>query len=415
MSIFTINLHQAVYSLSDALDLVGVTHIHHGKRVAYMAAECGKFLNWPSQRLDDLYVAAMLHDCGVSKTIVHSNLTQMEWENENEHCVLGESLLKQCEPLAYLSGVIRHHHAHWSVLQHLDLPIEVKLAANCIFLADRVDILTVVAMGKQPNILLCRDDITAQIVARKGDWFCPEFVDAFVNVAVSEAFWFCLEREQVDAYALTWTAHESKRQVDFKDVRSLVNLFSFIVDAKSPFTAEHSIGVGRLARYLGEQMELPEKSCDTLELAGLLHDLGKLRVPDQYIEKPGRLTQQEYSMVQRHSFDTYNVLKNIPGFEEVALWTSQHHERLDGSGYPYHLCEAALSLEARIVAVADVFQAVSQNRPYRNAMPPDEVLGVLQEDAAAGKLDKQVVACVEKNLGTCWHIAIDTSDTAVPV
>jgi HD-GYP domain-containing protein (c-di-GMP phosphodiesterase class II) len=403
-----------VYSLSDALDLVGVTHIHHGKRVAYMAAECGKCLNWTPQQLDDLYVAAMLHDCGVSKTIVHSNLKRMEWENENEHCVLGEALLRQCEPLAYLSSVIRHHHTHWAVLQHLDLPMEVKLAANCIYLADRADILTVAAMESQANILLCREDVTAQILARKGDWFCPELVDAFVNVAVSEAFWFCLEREQVDSYALTWNAHESKREVDFKVVRSLVNLFSFIVDAKSPFTAEHSIGVGRLARYLGQQMQLPEKSCDTLELAGLLHDLGKLRVPDQYIEKPGRLTQQEYSMVQRHSFDTYNVLKNIPGFEEVALWTSQHHERLDGSGYPYHLCEAALSLEARIVAVADVFQAVSQNRPYRNAMPPDEVIAVLQEDAAAGKLDRQVVACVEKHLDICWHIAIDTLDTAMP-
>jgi HD-GYP domain-containing protein (c-di-GMP phosphodiesterase class II) len=398
-----------VYSLSDALDLVGVTHIHHGKRVAYMAVECGKFLKWTAPRLDDLYVAAMLHDCGVSKTIVHSNLTQMEWENENEHCELGEALLKQCAPLAYLSSVIRHHHTHWSVLQHLDLPLDVKLAANCIYLTDRVDILTVVAMENQPNILLCREDITAQIVARKGDWFCPELVDAFVNVAVSEAFWFCLEREQVDSYALTRTEHERKCQVDFKDVRSLVNLFSYIVDAKSPFTAEHSIGVGRLARYLGEQMELPEKSCDTLELAGLLHDLGKLRVPDQYIEKPGRLTPQEYSLVQRHSFDTYNVLKNIPGFEEIALWTSQHHERLDGSGYPYHLCDAALSLEARIVAVADVFQALSQDRPYRSAMQPAEVLGVLQEDAEAGKLDKQVVASVEKHLETCWHIAIDTS------
>jgi HD-GYP domain-containing protein (c-di-GMP phosphodiesterase class II) len=239
-------------------------------------------------------------------------------------------------------------------------------------------------------------------------------VDAFVNVAVSEAFWFCLEREQVDSYASTWTERERKCRVDFKDVRSLVNLFSYIVDAKSPFTAEHSIGVGRLARYLGEQMKLSEKSCDTLELAGLLHDLGKLRVPDKYIEKPGRLTQQEYSLVQRHSFDTYNILKNIPGFEEVALWTSQHHERLDGSGYPYHLCDAALSLEARIVAVADVFQALSQNRPYRTAMQPAAVLEVLQEGACAGKLDKNVVASVEKNLEACWHKAIDTIDTAIP-
>lgn len=414
MSTFIINLHQAVYSLSDALDLVGVTHIHHGKRVAYMAAEVGKLLKWATPQLDDLYVAAMLHDCGVSKTIVHSCLTQLEWENENEHCVLGESLLKQCEPLAHLSGVIRYHHTHWAELQKMDLPLALKWAANCIHLTDRVDVLTVVAMKEQADILMCKDDVIAQIVALKNEWFCPELVDAFVEVAASEAFWFCLESEHVDAYASTWTEREKKTQVEFKDLRSLVNLFSFVVDAKSPYTAEHSKGVGRLARYLGEQMQLPERSCDTLELAGLLHDLGKLRVPDKYIEKPSRLTLQEYSLVQRHSFDTYNILKRIPGFEEVALWTSQHHERLDGSGYPYHLSEAALSLEARIVAVADVFQALSQDRPYRGAMQPAQVLCVLQEGATAGKLDKQVVACVQAHLESCWHVAIDTASVSSP-
>src|SRR3970040_1734893 len=103
MSTYNINLHEAVYSLSDALDLVGVTHIHHGKRVAFIASECGKHLGWSGARLDDLFQAAILHDSGVSKTTVHAKLAQMEWEHEAEHCRTGAELLAGCSLLKHLS------------------------------------------------------------------------------------------------------------------------------------------------------------------------------------------------------------------------------------------------------------------------------------------------------------------------
>jgi HD-GYP domain-containing protein (c-di-GMP phosphodiesterase class II) len=149
-----------------------------------------------------------------------------------------------------------------------------------------------------------------------------------------------------------------------------------------------------------------------LELAGLLHDLGKLRVPDELLEKPGKLTHDEYSNVQRHSFDTYNILKNIHGFEDIALWAGQHHERINGSGYPYHLTAAQLSLEARIVAVADVFQALAQNRPYRKALEPEVIAAMLNEEMLKGKLDAEIVAMVLKNLHICWQASLAYSSIA---
>jgi response regulator RpfG family c-di-GMP phosphodiesterase len=182
MSTFHINLHQAIYSLSDALDLVGVTHIHHGKRVAYMAAECGRHLGWTGKRLDDLFVAAMLHDCGVSKTIIHSRLAQLEWENEKDHCEIGAGLLRNCPPLARLADPVRFHHTHWSALKDLNLPLEIKLAANCIYMVDRVDILTLSTLKDQSNILLGRDATRQTILERRGDWFCEELVDAIMQV-----------------------------------------------------------------------------------------------------------------------------------------------------------------------------------------------------------------------------------------
>jgi HD-GYP domain-containing protein (c-di-GMP phosphodiesterase class II) len=407
MSKFNINLHEAVYSLSDALDLVGVTHIHHGKRVAYMAAECGKQMGWKRPRMDDLFQAAILHDCGVSKTIVHSRLAQFEWEKEGDHCKIGAVLLNSCPLLEHLAPVIRYHHTHWSELKDMDLPEEVKLAANCIYMVDRVDVLSLGFLVDQSNLLLGREEIRKKIAEKRGDWFCPELVDAFMRISRSEAFWLSLENEHVSGYVSVWLSDTTVREMDFEELRSVVRIFSYIVDAKSPFTKSHSDGVARLARYLGEAFALSEESCEMLELAGLLHDIGKLRQPDELLDKPGKLTPEEYAHIQRHSFDTYTILKNIKGLEKVTQWAALHHERADGSGYPYHLDTGTLALEARIVAVADVFQALAQKRPYRDPLQPDEIMEILNEMVDDGKLDRSVVMRVDQDLESCWRTALD--------
>ncbi len=406
MSVYEINLHEAIYSLSDALDLVGVTHIHHGKRVAYMATECGKRMGWQGARLDDLFQAAILHDCGVSRTVVHAQLAQFEWEKEADHCKIGAELLASCSLLHHLATTILHHHTHWSELARLDFPDEVKLAANCIYMVDRVDVLSLGVMSEGKDILLGKQEVRTRIAEKRGSWFHPDLVDAFLAVSGSDAFWLRLDSDNVDGYLATWLAHSSKREMRFNELKCLVKIFSHIVDAKSPFTRQHSDGVASLARYIGGLFELPKKNCEMLELAGFLHDLGKLRVPDELLEKPGRLTEAESTVMRRHSFDTYSVLKNVKGLETIALWAAEHHERVNGAGYPYQLSNGQLSLEARIIAVADVFQALAQQRPYRASLPPDEILRLLKEQVAGNRLDGAIVAQVEANLGACWQAAM---------
>ncbi|MBU0620788.1 MAG: HD domain-containing protein [Gammaproteobacteria bacterium] len=407
MSTYNVNLHEAIYSLSDALDLVGVTHIHHGKRVAYMATECGKHLGWDGARLDDLFQAAILHDSGVSRTMVHANLAQMAWENEAEHCHLGAELLAGSPLLQHLSDTILHHHTHWSVLEGLDLPLEVKLRANCIYLTDRVDVMSLGWMAGKQDILLGKEEIRRKIHERRGDWFHPQLVDAFMDISRSEAFWFTLESDNVNAYLATWLSHFPDQTMEFDELRSLVHIFSRIVDAKSPYTRQHSDGVANLARYLGSLFKLPQQTCELLELVGLLHDIGKLRVPDELLDKPSELDEAEVYIMRRHSFDTYNILRNIRGLESVSLWALQHHERMDGTGYPNHTKGTELSFEARIVAVADVFQALAQDRPYRGALEQQVIMTLLKVEAEAGKLDAEVVAVVEANLQECWRVAVD--------
>jgi putative nucleotidyltransferase with HDIG domain len=406
MSKFSLNLHEVIVSLSDALDLVAVDQAHHSKRVAYMATQCAKALNWSTERVDDLFLAAILHDCGVSNTDIHTKLTYFEGTNVGNHCVTGAQLVEKIPLLAHLSDYILHHHTPWKELVGHDLPDAVKIAANCIYMVDRADILAANALEIDANILANRNEIRRQIKAKKDHWFHPDLVDMFIELSASEAFWLTLEKVHRTGNTSFCIANNSTQDIEFDDLKSIVSLFSNIVDAKSNYTVNHSAGVANLSRHLGELFTLSEHTCDQLELAGLVHDLGKLRIPDKILNKADKLSQGEYFIVQRHSFDSYDILKDIKGFEDISRWAAQHHERVDGSGYPYRNNTQVLSIEAKIVAVADVFQALSQKRPYRDEFSTDDIVSILQQEKQAGKLDKEVVAMVEKNLAGCWQSAI---------
>jgi len=405
VSKFRINLLETIFLLSDALDLVGVDQIYHSKRVAYLAAECGKALNWGQDRLDDLFFAAILHDCGVFKTAIHTKLTRFEANNVGNHCAMGSELLQRTPLLAYLSDYVLYHHTPWKELIGLDLPDVVKIVANCIYMADRVDILVLNGLEIDPNILGSKREIRKKIRAKRGSWFQPELVDIFLKLSKSEAFWLSLVKVPNAGYAYSGLEQNSIQEIEFEDLKSIVLIFSHIVDAKSTYTVKHSDGVADLSRFLGELFKLSTHTCDMLELAGLLHDLGMLRVPDKILDKPGGLTESENFIVRRHSYDTYEILKNIKGFEDIAKWAAQHHECIDGSGYPFRSHAKDLSIEARIIAVADMFQTLTQKRPYRDKFPPKDIMSILKNQMQEGKLDKDVVLMVEKNLTACWKLA----------
>jgi len=402
MSTLQLNIRQFIYSLSNALDLVGVTNVFHGRRVAYMSNLLAAELGWDKAILDQLFEASILHDCGVSQTNVHAKLTQLQWEEESDHCIIGAELLNKSPYLNHLSDIIRYHHTHWSLLKAFDIPDHVKLCANCIYLADRVDVLTLTSVAGRSNVLLSVDETLSTINRLKDSWFAPELVDALNRVATHESFWLDLEQVEDNATAKAWVAVDQRKPIEFEALKKLVQIFSSIVDAKSPFTHDHSQGVACLSRYLAELLGLSETQCDKIEIAGLLHDIGKLRTPDDYLEKPNKLTSDEFAMLRRHSYDTFNILKKIGGFEDIALWASQHHERMDGTGYPGHLRAENISLESRIISVADVFQALAQKRPYRDPLTANEIIKILSKMATEGALDGDIVGCVQQHLDACY-------------
>ncbi len=392
------DLRHVIYALSDALDLVGIDDIAHGKRVGIMAAECAQSQGWPRAETAFLFDLGLLHDAGVSSTVTHGHLvTEFDWESSHGHCHVGYELLRDFAPLARMAIPIRYHHTHWSQLCELGVEPQMARWANLIYLVDRVDALAAQHYANG-NLLMQTQRIREQIAGRSGTNFAPELVEIFLAASRSEAFWLNLEARGIQAYLADMLAQSQPYVATVQELKQLATIFSRIVDAKSPFTAEHSLGVARLARFLAEKLGVSAENCDKIEIAGLLHDIGKLRVPDEILDKPAKLDERERKVMNAHSFETYQILRLIPGFEEIAPWAAYHHEEPGGTGYPFRLRAEHLDLEARILRVADIFQAMVQDRPYRQGLSAAEVLGFMRELVARGSVEADIAAVVEADI-----------------
>jgi len=399
-------LKSAVFALSDALDLVGVNDFQHGKRVAMIARETAALIGLPEPRLDNLVFACLLHDLGVSSTAEHQRLAfNVDCADRDVHCLRAYHLLQPFAHLSRVASAIRYHHTAWA-----DLPPELSeadaLDSNLIFMADRVDALLLRHGLDDP--LVHNESVHREIDRLAGHTLAPEVVEAFHAAAAKEAFWIALVPRHVQSYLADLKLDQWNISIDFPQFRHVARLVSSIVDAKSHFTAAHSLGVAGLSRHLGERMGFGQDSLAEMEIAGLMHDIGKLCVPDEIIEKPGRLTFAEFSMMERHSFETYQILRHVPGLEKIAEWAAFHHEALNGHGYPFRRSAETLSWEARIVAVADVFQALAQTRPYRGPQSLEEISGILEEFVARGVLDPDIVAIARDDLDGSLRAATQT-------
>ncbi len=405
---FTFNLRQVVFALSDALDLVGVDDVAHGKRVGIMCAHCASVLGWSEAQQTLMFDLGMLHDIGVSSTQTHQHLLQeFDWPDSQAHAELGARLLGEFPPLAHLAEPIRYHHTRWDLLQQSvpgRLSLQQALQANMVYLTDRVDTFAAPFYGR--HLFDQIPHIQQRVRSVSGTYFAPELVEAFVEASRTEVFWLMLEPRAIQLFLQDQLGRGDNPPVGMRELRVLASIFSRIVDAKSEFTATHSLGVARLARFLADKMGLDTEHCDKLEVAGLLHDLGKLRVPDEILNKPGKLDAHERQIMNTHSFETYQILRKIDGFEEIALWAAYHHEEPGGSGYPFHVPEDKLSLEARILRVADIFQAMAQTRPYRSGMDAVQIQAFLLDLVRQGKLDAGVVDVVVAHMPACMAAAL---------
>lgn len=226
---------------------------------------------------------------------------------------------------------------------------------------------------------------------RSGSWFDPELVSALLNTRIDAAFWRNLEIASVGSLVRPLEPADRVVIADEERLDKVAEAFAQVIDAKSPYTASHSLGVATIAVGISRVMDEPENNVRDMWRAGLLHDIGKLGVPNTILDKPDKLTNEEWRVVREHPRYSAEILGRITAFADLAPMAAAHHERLDGSGYHLGLSAPQLSRPARILAVADVCEALMADRPYRESLPTEKVIEIIESDAPE-RLD---VDCVD--------------------
>jgi HD-GYP domain-containing protein (c-di-GMP phosphodiesterase class II) len=387
------------------MDLISPAVAGHHRRVGYIAARIGQAMALGSRDLADLLFAGMLHDAGAFS--LKSRLDALDFDTQEQaHAEVGARLLSCCPILAGLSEVVRRHHTHWSECRLEDRSEREALLGNVLHCADRVD--AAVLRGGREEALRLIGGIPP------GTWFAPYVVQAFADAASSSAFWEGFAEVDRDASALSDIPFHNQA-LGLESISEFSEAVSYIIDFRSRFTATHSKGVSAAAGKLAALAGMSSEDARWITVAGDLHDLGKLGVSKNILEKPGPLTREERAIIMRHPEDTVRALSCAPELAQITRWAGNHHESINGDGYPAGLSGADLDLGSRIVAVADVFTAVAEDRPYREGMSRSQALDILHSMAKHAKLDKDVVGLLSDNYEALDHTRRGAQEKALAI
>lgn len=417
-------LAQLLGALSYALDITEGQPEGHCVRCCWIGTQIGRELGLDDQALHDLYYTLLLKDLGCSSnaaricelyltddlsfkrdykrvsgalpevvgfvlghTGLHEGLaTRFRsilniFQNGGE--IARELIETRCQRGAEIALKLRFSQAVADGIQSLDEHWDgsgkpAGLEGSAIPIGSRIALMAQVIDVFQ---LSGGPDVARHEVARRaGTWFDPELARCFEAVAARRSFWTSLHSGDVDRIVFDLDPARLSRPLDDDYLDDIAAAFGQIVDAKSPYTSGHSARVALYTDLIGEFLGLDAERRRWLKRGALLHDLGKLGVSNSILDKPGKLDEQEWAAMRRHASLTGEILSRIDVFGELAQVASAHHERLDGKGYPLGLVASQICLETRIITTADIFDAITADRPYRAAIPVERALEIMSED-----------------------------------
>jgi len=390
----TANFADLLFSVSEAMDLADASLVDHQMRTAYVCAELARAAGLDFEQSERLAIAALLHDIGALSPEAKIGVHSASESRLEPHCQRGGQLFREADWLAPAAVIVDWHHTfmrkHREAGRGLaDFDV---LGAQMLCLADHLE----VAMRRDTFILHQVDTLRAGIHRLSGSLLHADVVALFDQVSGNDGFWLELVARDLGQQLRKRNLLRSV-SLDYPATRALAGAFKDMTDFRAAFTVTHSAGVAACARGIGAALGLEEQELQQLELAGLLHDIGKLVVPNAIFCKAAPLTPEEFAVIRQHAYCSQRILARVRGFEKVAKWAGQHHERPDGSGYCRGTGQSNLDLGARVLAVADVAIAMAERRPYRAANDAATVRRELAALAGKGWLDAEVVAALADN------------------
>jgi len=369
----SISLSEIVSALSFAIELTDGAMSGHALRSCLLGMRIAEEAGLTPEEKSSLYYALLLKDIGNEEMV-------------GLRCDRGASIVGKLGMGGLAADTVGYLEEHWdgSGYPHHARGRNIPRLARVGAIAQHLDMFSI---GRSTEIAI------ETMKEWSGSWFDPELVDAALALDLRDELWtHCRatdHHETTRAVVLDLDPRKSQ-QLEEDQIDKVCEAFAEVVDAKSNFTFRHSRGVAELARGIAQNLNLSPDRVRLVWRAALLHDLGKLSISNKILDKKTKLTEAEWKAVRRHPGLTRKILEQIESFREIAIVAGEHHEKLDGSGYPNQLTASDLSMESRIIAVADVYGALSEDRPYRNGLTFGEILPILNS-LAGRKLDQDCI------------------------
>ncbi|MEG0961501.1 MAG: HD domain-containing protein [Lachnospiraceae bacterium] len=366
-------------------EAVGVSK-HHSKRVAYMVSRLAKRLQMDRTQRIELAGCALLHDNALSEYF-REEFSEKGKNLYELHCAKGERNMSMVPFQTNIKGIILYHHEHADGTGTFHKKAsETPLGAQLIHLADIVDV--------KFNLKEFPSKKWAQIKAYLRENRDKKFSGNCIELFLDEFNQEKIEKLTEEHLSESLQEEFPENMQDYKEsqVKGIAGMFAQIIDYKSESTNYHSMGVAekaeKMARYYGYEEEKVLKCY----FAGALHDIGKLIVDSDILEKPDKLTEKEYSDIQNHAQGTYDILNQISGMEDIRDWASLHHEKLNGTGYPFGKTGEELGEEERLMACIDIYQALTELRPYKKGLSHQETMNIMKSMVRDGLIDGRIVS-----------------------
>ncbi|MEQ9569275.1 MAG: HD domain-containing phosphohydrolase, partial [Longimicrobiales bacterium] len=412
-------LSDVVASLSHALDLTEGQPRGHSIRSCLLGMHVGRRIGLDAEALSHLYYALLLKDAGCSANaapvaeafgsddhVVKRALKTTNWSNYvsaatyvARHAARGGT---PWQKLRHVLGFVRgggeqardfmriRCERGAAIVADLGFPDETAEAVRALdehwdgrghpegLREEEIPLLArICGLAQTAEVFLRNGGVeatTRMLLERRGSWFEPRLVDVLLDEAGNLPFWRRVSAAHRPAALSGQEPGDRVHWVEVGNLDRVAEAFADIIDAKTPYTYRHSKGVADIGRNIARGLRCDPADVERVYRAGLLHDIGKLGISNRILDKPGRLTEAEFAEVKLHPRYSMEILSHVTAFAELAPAAAQHHERLDGRGYPWGLAGEQLDLVSRIVAVADVYEALTADRPYRAGIPPAKAL-----------------------------------------
>jgi HD-GYP domain-containing protein (c-di-GMP phosphodiesterase class II) len=387
----TIRFDKLVKNIGIALDLIEGELLgaatNHGKRVAVLVDAMGRHLGLDGKSREAYAICALFHDNALSEYILSERAGLAPHDPTMKlHCELGQKNLESLPFSIDIAGCVEYHH-EWADGRgpYGKREGEYPLAAELICLADSTDVALNFSRYPEEKI----PELFERFKKDAGVHFTQRAVEAVCAVFNKELL-RSLRNDQIqEAAARAVPPYEADMEDEI--IIKFASMIARIIDYKSAFTRRHTSQIANKAWLMGDWYKLDNALKAQFFLAASLHDVGKLSTPTEILEKPGVLTNDEFLVIKDHVRVTWELLKDIEGLEQICDWASNHHEKLDGSGYHFGKSGSDLDFNSRLLACIDIYQAVSEERPYHPQRSHGDTMKVLVDMAKKGFIDGNAV------------------------